>query len=360
MSEGPNVARTALLASLGIGVGFGALATQKEWFVPPAPSASASVASPAPTPTRAPPLPSGPRREPLELSEDQLEKGHWECSMPDPGAGIYGPVATLPRGGHLAIPRSGGHTDDFGYDVILHFHGFGPVRKSVVTVAKGAVFAGFDMGNGSSAYDEPLADPAVYGAMKASIETALKAQSGDERAHIRHLALSAWSAGYGAINSILRRGNEGIDAVVLLDGLHASFKPKGRHDDPASVETVGIAPIVSFAQLALMGEKIFYFSHSRIKTEGYASTSMMARVLAGKLGFKLVSAPPTDDPLGLLAYVDDAGFHVRTFGGDDKRAHCDHTRHMAEVVRDLLEPAWQTPPAGPLPRRSERIDRRRA
>ena len=137
-----------------------------------------------------------------------------------------------------------------------------------------------------------------------------------------------------------------MDAVILLDGLHASFRATAsRFDVSESIEAVGVAPIIAFAQRAADGEKIFYFSHSAIGTTGYASTTLMSQLLLSRLGLKPRSAEPTGDPLALLSFVDERGFHLRSFGGADKRAHCDHTRAIAEAIRDYLEPAWSTPAA---------------
>ena len=342
-----HLVRNALVVTLLLGGAFGALVAWPAKRAPAAPAPAPTEARSAP-PALAPSAASPePRREPLGLSDDELSAGHWECALPDPGPGIYAPIVGIPRG-HIAIPRAGGHTDDFGYDVVLHFHGFGPVRKAVAKAARGVVFAGLDLGNGSGPYADAFADASAYPALRESIEAALQQHAGDPRAHVRHLALSAWSAGYGAVNAIVRKGDGGIDAVVLLDGLHASFRATAARLDTAdAVEGVGVSPIVAFAQRAADGEKIFYFSHSAIGTTGYASTTLMAELLLARLRLKPRAAEPSDDPLALRAYVDERGFHLRAFGGNDKRAHCDHTRNIAEAIRDYLEPAWQTPPATP-------------
>jgi len=58
---------------------------------------------------------------------------------------------------YVQIPARGGATPDVGYDVMVHFHGFAPVRKAVITSARGVVFAGFDFGNGSGPYADKMA-----------------------------------------------------------------------------------------------------------------------------------------------------------------------------------------------------------
>lgn len=334
-----RVIRNAILVTLVGGLGIGSLAYQRQWFVPrpkaAAPSASASAAPP--------PAARVPRREPLELTEVERAKGFWECILPDPGAGMYAPLRQITMGS-ISIPATGGHTDDFGYDVIMHFHGYPSAKKVLATTARGVVLAGFDLGNGSGPYADQLGPPQVFARLKDAIASALRAHSGDPRAHIRHLAISAWSAGYGAINSILKSADDGIDAVILLDGLHTGFVNGKKHDDdPASVEPAPIFPVVRYAERALRGEKIFYFSHSHVETDNYVSTTRVAGMLVARLGVTPIAAAPTDDPLGLVSYVDDKGFHLRDARGANEKAHCDQLRNLTEVVRDILEPAWDTP-----------------
>ncbi|MCC6645491.1 MAG: hypothetical protein IT374_07980 [Polyangiaceae bacterium] len=284
-----------------------------------------------------------PLREPLVLTADEQRRGMGECATPDPGRGDYGDPGTLPGGGHIVIPRSGGHDDSLGFDVVLHFHGFPAMRKSVVRARTGVVLAGYDWGTGSGAYEARAEPGRMFEALTTDVTRALRAHTGDERAHVRHLALSGWSAGYGAVSALLRKGDSGVDAVVLLDGFHASYGPGARGD---RVDTTAHAAIVAFAERAAHGEKTFYFTHSAIQTTGYASTTEVAALLASRLGVTLTQAEGTDDPLGLRAFADVRGFHLRSFKGDDKRAHCDHLRHATAAIRDVLVPAWQTPAPG--------------
>ena len=336
-----NLVRNALGIAVILAAAIGALGYQRSWFAPSAPSTSVSAKSP-PKPKK--PAASIPLHVPMELTADEKAKGYWECSEPDPGYGFYGAPHKI-ENGFVVIPERGGHDASFGYDVLLHFHGFGAVRKNVVRAGKAVVFAGLDLGNGSGPYSDFFAQPGAFERVKDQVGQALRDASGDPRAHIRHLALTAWSAGYGAVNEILKRGDDGIDAVVLLDGLHTGWAPGAPHDDPSSLEAVRIAPVIAFSQRAAAGEKIFFYTHSSIVPPGYASTTDTAKLLYARNGVKPLAAPPTDDPLGLLEWVDVKGFHVRGYAGGDERAHCDHTRFIADAIRDFLEPAWETPPA---------------
>ena len=268
-----------------------------------------------------------------------------ECGLPDPGWGKYLQYKKIHRG-RVLIPEKGGHTDDMGYDLIVHFHGHDAIRKTLVQTARGVVFAGAECGAGSGAYTSAFADPIEFQAMLDSIEEELKAHTKDPRTHLRHIGLSGWSAGYGAIEAILRNeGDSRIDAVILLDGFHASWLAGAQHnDDPANISLATLMPIVAFAQRANLGEKLFYFSHSEIGTE-YPSTTRSGRALLKKLGLEMENIDSGDDPYGLMGRVDHEGFHMRAFHGRDARAHCDHTRHVDEAIADLVERAWQTPQA---------------
>lgn len=283
-----------------------------------------------------------PRREPFALTEAQRGAGLNECMTPDPGRGYFAEPRTMWRG-MAHIPARGGHTDDGGYDVIMHFHGGPAARKALVGAAHGVAFIGIDLGTGSAAYSQPFGSSALlFDELRHSVEKALRAQSNRPDAHIRHLAIGGWSAGYGAVNSILRHAGPGpIDAVYLLDGFHSSYLPS---DGSRTIDAQNVAPITDYARLATRDERFFFLTHSQIGTEGYASTTEMSDLLLRQLGLPRMAGEPSDDPLGLRTFVDHEGFHLRGFGGMDERAHCDHLRHLAEAVR-LLEERWNTPAA---------------
>jgi hypothetical protein len=288
------------------------------------------------------------RLEAQPLTPELRRKGYSECNPHDPiGLGPYRPFANLCVG-QIAIPQRGGHTPDFGYDVVVHFHGQLPIRKTLVQVAGGVTFVGIDKGLGSGSYSGPFHDPDLFPRLRGCIEGALRRASGSPRAHIRHLALTAWSAGYGAVNEILKRHSDQVDAVVLLDGLHAAWNPKHpRHDRSLSAVIAGpIQPTVDFARRASAGEKIFIFTHSRVDPIDYPSTAQTADLLLAELGLE---RPPSEDgdaagPFAQLTGVDVRGFHLWPLRGTDELAHCAHISLIARAVRDVLEPEWQTPP----------------
>jgi len=281
---------------------------------------------------------------PEPLSAELRKKGYHECYPHDPiGLGPYRRYKNLSMG-RIAIPQRGGHTEDMGYDVLIQFHGYSPVRKTLVQVARGLTYVGIDRGIGSGAYSDAFGNPDVFKHLVASIEATLKKQSGDRRAHIRHLALSAWSAGYGAVNEILKYEDSRIDAVILLDGLHAAWNPMARNHESgvASLSDGPIAPTFRFAKEAVAGRKLFVFTHSDVQPETYPSTRQTADLLLSEVGLVRTPVDTGDERFGQTAKVDVKGFHVWSFRGANEDAHCSHIPHITEAIH-LIEDAWNTP-----------------
>jgi hypothetical protein len=292
--------------------------------------------------------PARPRLEAMPISRQLRNRGYHECYPPDPmGLGPYAPARKLGmRGARVLIPKRGGHTKDLGFDVLLHFHGMDPLRKTLVQVAGGVVLAGVDRGAGSGRYTRDYRHRKwVFPRLRRAIERALQRHTGDERAHIRHLALSSWSAGFGAVVEILKQGHDGIDAVVLLDSLHAGFDRTipARRGRPRALSDRYITPVIEFAEQARDGEKILILTHSNVDPVDYPSTRRTADLLLQRLG--LVREPKLRDA-GLLTQtgaVDIHGLHVWSYRGTDEHSHCAHLSLVAEAVRDVLEVAWDTP-----------------
>lgn len=327
-------------------------------------------------------------REPAPLTQALRAHGFHECNPPDPiGMGPYEPYRKVRMGGRMAIPIRGGHTEDMGFDVLLHFHGHEALRKTLVQVARGVVFVGFDKGLGSGAYSKAFGAPNSLELVEASVTAALRQYTGDPRAHIRHLGLSAWSAGYGAVNEILKYSADRVDAVVLLDGLHAGWDPSKPYAKGVdAVSGAAIAPTLAYAERAREKRGIFIFTHSEIDPVTYPSTRLTADYLLRELGVEresvaraaavfpqgFVDVDSDEVELGPFAAVakangDDGGryaltgqahagnFYVWSYKGMDQRAHCSHLPHIANALGLVIEPMWKTPPLDRTQRGKARV-----
>jgi hypothetical protein len=205
------------------------------------------------------------------------------------------------------------------------------------------VYVGIDQGLNSGPYERAFAAPEAFPTLLRSIEKGLQAESGNPDAHVRRLALTAWSAGYGAVNAILRRHAEKVDAVVLLDGLHGSWDAVPNRDPNEPLTASTLAPTIEFARRAVQGEKLFIFSHSAIDPVEYPSTSETADLLLLELGVKREPVPVGSPVFGQDSKAERGGFYVWSYKGRNELAHCAHIPLMARAL-NIIEPAWQTPP----------------
>jgi hypothetical protein len=303
-----------------------------------------ALARPAVGATPAGAIPAWVSEKPKPRTQTQRtaeERGINPCATPDPGFGVYGGWhRDVAMGQYLRPPRGGLRSDD-SFDVMFHFHGHEPARKEWVKEMSGAVFASVDLGVGSGAYEETFADPSRFEEYVRSVEKAIRLASGRPQAHARHIGLSAWSAGYGAVLKILAQPTgKRIDTVVLLDGLHAGYVDG--HVDGRQIESVR-----AFARAAARNpRKLFFMSHSSIIPPGYASTTETAHFLVWSVGGKpRARHTKTFAPMGLemISAYDLAGFHERGYDGNDKMDHCAHIGLYKDVLRHYVKPLWRTP-----------------
>ena len=263
------------------------------------------------------------------------------CMTPDPGFGIYDGWSTAPSVGQMIAPHKGGITKSGGFDLVVHFHGHEPIRKEFVKTAKGPVLVGIDLGIGSGAYSKGFAAPNVFPGLLRSVEAAMAQKTGKKTARVRKLALSSWSAGYGAIEQILRQtGGKNIDSVVLLDSLHAGYAD----EQQKTLKVELLEPFIDFAKKAAAKQRFMFMSHSSIIPPGYASTQETANFVIKQLKGKPKKAS-RQDVLGLDLFqrYDKGNFKVRGYTGNDKPDHCAHIGLMADIMRVHLAGRWKSP-----------------
>ncbi len=273
--------------------------------------------------------------------------GVFPCAAPDPGFAHYAKwVQVAPMAHVLAPPASPNLSSvrtDGGFDVVFHFHGREPLRKEWVRAMEGAtsdaVLVAVDIGIASEPYRETFRDPGTFSQVLLAVEAELQRRSGNPRAFAQNITLSAWSAGYGAIEQLLSQPipKARVGSVVLLDGLHAGFRE-------ASLNERRMTPFVDFARQAAAGTRLMFVSHSSIRTPGYASTTQTARYLVWKLGGRpAATTSVAQDPMGLERYAtfSQGNFHVRGFAGSGASDHCAHLGLMRDVLNVHLQPFWQ-------------------
>ncbi len=289
-----------------------------------------------------------PPREAPHAAPKKKRDGPNPCMTPDPGFLDYDRWENVSLG-QMVAPVKGGVRKNGGFDLVVHFHGHEPARKEFVKTAKGIVLVGIDLGLGSGPYEARFADASVFPRLIASVEERMKKRSGNPKAHVQHLALMSWSAGYGATSQILRQPiADKVEAVILLDSLHAGYQEGG---DKGQVRAAQIEHFVDYARLAAKKKRLMFLSHSSIIPPGYASTTEVANHVVHELSGKMKKAT-RKDVLGLemISRFDKGDFHVRGYDGNDKPDHCAHLGLVASVMKVYLVPRWKTPPAKPVKR----------
>lgn len=283
--------------------------------------------------------------KPSERSQTQKTseaRGVNPCNTPDPGFGTYVGWNRAPSMGQMLVPARGGVTKSGGFDLVIHFHGHEAARKEWVKVNDGTVFVGITLGIGSGAYSQAFQSPQSFKELITSVEKAVALERGIDDAHVRNVGLSAWSAGYGAVEQILRQsyGKQVVDTVILLDGLHTGYDPDG------TLNSAQLEPFVEFAKRAKAGKRFMYVSHSSIIPPGYASTTETVRQLIHDMGGRPKSQKPRkSDPMGLElnGRWDSGNFHARGYDGNDKMDHCAHLGLLRDVSKVYLRERWNTP-----------------
>lgn len=269
------------------------------------------------------------------------ERGINPCNTPDKGWGVYDKWSRAPSMGQMISAGKGGIASNGAFDVMFHFHGHEPVRKEWTQVMDGAVLVGIDLGIGSGPYASAFSSPDSFKKLVESVEKAVAEKTGKKNAHVRHVGLSAWSAGYGAVGEILEQayGKKVVDTVILLDGLHSGYAGD-------SLNEAQLQPFVEFAKQASARNKLMFVSHSSIIPPGYASTTETAKFLVEKVGGKPKKTKPRGaDPMGLdlNARFSKGSFHVRGYNGNDKMDHCAHIGLLRDVLKVHVKPRWDSP-----------------
>jgi hypothetical protein len=301
--------------------------------------------------------------------------------LPDEPAPVVTPVAP-PSGADAALVRKGRSplagglltlpaafsSPDGRYDLVIHFHGNTDlVEESYNRIPLNAVVVIMNLGNGSGPYEDRFANPLSLPEILGRVQTTME-KRGLKNPSLNRLALTAWSAGYGAVLRTLEHPAlaEQVDAVVLLDGIHCGYLPK-----TTTLQLERIAPFERFARAAIEGRKLFSITHSEITPLGnYAGTREttdallklvdVARTPGGEApppvalaSIEGVIAKKSIRPMVPRSEASSGGLHVRGYAGDQPEHHSMHLIEMSVTALPDLMQRWAAPSGSsgaPLPR----------
>jgi len=245
--------------------------------------------------------------------------------------------------GELFIPAAAAARKPPAMPIVVHFHG-APwlIEHHIGRAAPHAAVISVNLGAGSGRYAAPFADAAALPALLDEAAVAAATIMG-RRPTWSSVTLTSFSAGYGAVRAVLAQPDAAarVNAVILLDSLHASYVIDGNPSAPRSKDpAVKVADLDAFTRLATeaaAGRKRFWVTHSEVYPGTYASTTDATNALLASLN--LARRPVLKPgPLGMqqLSEAHRGNFHVLGFAGNSAADHVDHLYALGEWLR-----AWK-------------------
>ena len=234
------------------------------------------------------------------------------------------------------------------YDLMVHFHGVADAQEANVERAGvNAVVVSINVGIGSGPYEDAFKEQYAWTRLLGQVDGQVRASGRAPGARLGRIALSAWSAGYGAVGSLLRNPNiaKTVDAVLLADGLHANFK----NEKTKEVDVTSLRKYAKVAQAAVEGNALFAMTHSSITVTGYANSTETAGAL-----LQMLSVDKTENdtmgPRGMheIYEAHRGNFHAFGYTGVGKHDHINHIRGMGDTIYPYLAQRWSEQPAAPV------------
>jgi len=224
--------------------------------------------------------------------------------------------------------------------LLLHFHG-APwlVEHHVRERLPQAALVTVQIGSGSRVYADAFADAPRFGALLDEVDSRLRELTGRAPSR-RSIALSSFSAGYGAIRSILSQPDHArrVDVVLLADSLHASYTGDAAAPRAADlpVDQATLEPFLTFADEAAAGRKTLWVTHSEVYPGTYASTTETADALLRRAGLARRPALKAG-PIGMqqLSETGRARLRVTGYAGNSAPDHMDHLYGIGAALAEL-------------------------
>lgn len=229
------------------------------------------------------------------------------------------------------------------FDVLLHFHGANYVVRYAATRYPGDIIAAsVTLGAGSSVYGRPFRDSTKFPEILDSIRSEVVMHL-HHNIRFRHIILSAWSAGYGAIRQIMSTSDNYnlVDAVLLQDAIYAGYIPEGVPlAEGGKIDTADLATFLKLARDASRpsSKKKFLITHSEIFPGTFVSTIEASHYILSKLGVK--ERPVLRwGPLGMqqLSIAHRGHFAVYGFAGNTAPDHIDHFESLYYFLPILMK-----------------------
>jgi hypothetical protein len=225
-------------------------------------------------------------------------------------------------------------------DLVIHFLGASWVAAQAIEGLRApTVVAVVNLGAGSSAFQRPFTDPSAFDSLLAGVQREVTTATGKPM-QMGRLTLSGFSAGHGAIRTILRDPKyfARVDAVLLLDGMHTSYVPEGTTlAAGGTLDTTNLTAFAAFARAAMKGEKRFVVTHSEIFPGTFASTTETADWLLAAIGLKRTAVLKWGPRrMQQLSEAHAGKFDLLGYAGNSAPDHIDQLHALPELLAFTL------------------------
>ncbi|MBL8178674.1 MAG: hypothetical protein JNK48_28630 [Bryobacterales bacterium] len=214
--------------------------------------------------------------------------------------------------------------------LLVFFHGGKWLPEAAAARNRMAAIS-VQIGAGSGVYSAAFQDIARFAQLLEEAES----KAGRK---FRRITIGGWSAGCGALRSILRHrpAYERIDAVLCIDGMHTGYVDGAPGPLESRIDGAPLAVWRDLGRDAIARRKRFLVTHSEIFPGTFASTTETADWLLSELGLK---ARPVLrwGPMGTQQTSSSkAGkFELRGYAGNSAPDHVDQLHSLADYIRAL-------------------------
>jgi hypothetical protein len=215
--------------------------------------------------------------------------------------------------------------------LFIHFHG-GDWLPEVAAAREGhSAVISVQSGAGSSAYAKQFAGGELFTKM-------LREASEKTGVTFEPIALTAWSAGHGAVREILQNPADyaRVQSVLLIDGFHTGYAGGKPGPLESSLEADHMEIFLKFARDAVAGRKRMIVTHSEIFPGTFASTTETTDWLVSQLGLKrraVVRWGPMKTQQ--LSEVRKGKFLLAGYAGNSAPDHVDQFHSLPEYLKWL-------------------------
>lgn len=210
-----------------------------------------------------------------------------------------------------------------GFDLLIHFHTQDwLINQEFQKAGRKAIVAVINFPGLSDLYRIPFqTDTTLFQQVLDQIKNLIGNHYSKTKPRIHRLALSSFSAGYGAIREIIKQPayyNQ-INDVLLVDSFYAGVVDTTSRD----LEIEDVEPFAPMVRDAIKGKKTFVSTYCSLLPDTYAGTPETNRYLIAIASLSDKSYPKTtpfynsDSTTSgkLLLQYDKGNFHVRGYTG---------------------------------------------